>query len=180
MVKLFCSSSAWTMVVRKSWSWISLDRPWQHSSSWTFTASWSQIRQQQRSHRLFDLLFVCCTKTWSTAAVTPHLTDVSDTGRHHRVILEKMNRAVGLWISTRYLHGHFIWHHHSLPQEKRFWRQSACSRGKESLQHFPSTQLSLSADPQNLQHRVQWGDIVNHRPWVQKILSKTGSKITKR
>lgn len=39
---------------------------------------------------------------------------------------------------------------YTVPLEKRFWKQSACSPGRELFQHFPSSQLSLSADPRNL------------------------------
>lgn len=46
MPKLFCSSNACTMEVRKSWLWISLDIPWQPSSSWACTPSWLRSQQQ--------------------------------------------------------------------------------------------------------------------------------------
>lgn len=52
MVNVFCSSRACTIDVRKSWSWISLDKLWQHSSSWTFTASWFQVRQHHITDRV--------------------------------------------------------------------------------------------------------------------------------
>lgn len=44
MLKFFCSSRACTMDVRKSWSWISLDMPWQPLSSWTCATSWFRVR----------------------------------------------------------------------------------------------------------------------------------------
>lgn len=88
----------------------------------------------------------------------PHLTNVFDARFHQSFTLKNNNKKVSLLIWCISLSGVNICFLSSstVPQEKRSWRQSACSPGKESLQHFPSSQLSPSEDPQNLWRTIKW------------------------
>lgn len=166
MVKVFCSSRACTMDVRKTWSWISLDKAWQHSSSWTFTVSWTQVRY----NNIVTYRVTNTTQTTSAAGVKHYLTNVFDTWCQQSFTLGNKKGPLLIW--------QWLWCQISvflcrftLPQEKIFWRQSACSQGKESSRRFPSGQLSLSADPQNLWGTVDWGCLCVTKPhlsWLKK------------
>lgn len=91
-----------------------------------------------------------------TAGGDPHLADVFDARLHQRFILARKEGKKGSFsiVCVTVVRVTFCCCF-TAPPGKRSWRQSACSLGRESCRRFPSDQLFLSADPQNLGRRVR-------------------------